>query len=416
MLSLTEARFAILNKITCLPPELIGIDAAVGRVCAAPIHARLNQPPTAVSSMDGYALASAAFHDHQAFKQVATIPAGKPWDGSLDRGQCARIFTGGVIPAGADCVIIQENATKDKDRPAFIYFSDAPTKNQWIRPKAYDFAIGAQILSAGSIIHARDIGVIASANHPWLTVTRQPRVTIMVTGDELVLPGETIQAGKIINSNGLALKAMLEQQGAIVTLLPIIRDDEDHLIAQARHALKACDLLVTTGGASVGDHDLVQSAFQKIGLQLEFSKTAVRPGKPTLFGMFGDVPYIGLPGNPVSVAVGHLLYIMPALLKMQGLGLNQSDEALSQIAFSPALCADSLPKNDQRASFLRARIDGIDDRTNLPLVTAAHEQDSAQQVNMARSDCLIYRPVNAPATAPHQRISILNFPPPLSSF
>lgn len=405
MLSVEEARIRIMAKAHPLGGEICALPQALGRVASRAIKARLTQPPQDVSSMDGYALALDGFSNTRHYKTVAEIPAGRPWSGKLEQGDCARIFTGGFIPAGADCVILQENAIVRPDQS--VRFDDEPKLGQWIRTAGLDFQEGQTLIEAGTILTARHLGVLASANRPFVEVTRYPRVAILATGDELALPGDRLQYGQIINSNSFALAAALELAGALVQILPHTPDDES-AISDAASLIGGSDVVLGTGGASVGKHDLMQQSLLKRGLVPDFWKVAIRPGKPLIFGTLDNIPFFGLPGNPVSVMVCYLIFVWPFIMRLLGVNGEEAD------IHTQARLDEPLAANDSRESYLRARIIGWSE--GLPLVTAFSRQDSSMQATLAEADCLIRCAPFAPALPRHSLVEIIAFPASLKRF
>jgi molybdopterin molybdotransferase len=283
MISVEEARDRILADLHPTPAEIAGLSEAWHRVTAAPVRARLTQPPADVSAMDGYALRGADGSLGATLRVTGAAPAGHPFAGSVGPGEAVRIFTGSVVPSGADAILLQEDATRDGNS---VRVNEAVTAGRHIRRAGQDFAAGDEVVPAGRLLSARDIGLAAAANHPWLSVHRRPRVGILATGDEIAMPGEPIPPGGIVSSNSHALAALARAAGAASTVLPVAQDTREAVAAVA-DSVTGLDMLVTTGGASVGDHDLVIEGLQSRGLQLDFWQIAMRPGKPLLFGRFG---------------------------------------------------------------------------------------------------------------------------------
>ena len=379
MISVDEARTRILERLTSTTAETISVAQAWDRVLAAPVVARLTQPPAAVSAMDGYALRSADGTLGAVLTVIGTAPAGHPFDGVVGPGHAIRIFTGSYVPAGADAILLQEDATRDGDR---VTVNEAVVRDRHIRSKGQDFVAGETLLPAGHRLTARDIGLVAAANHPWVTAHRRPRIFVLATGDEITMPGEPVPAGGIVSSNTHALAALIRSAGGDPVLLPIAPDDPA-AIARVADQLHGADMLVTTGGASVGEHDLVQSALGTRGLELDFWKIAMRPGKPLMHGHLGSTPMLGLPGNPVSSLVCAILFLLPALARLSGLPAGPPRTV-------PARLAVPVKANDHRADFLRGTLaDGF--------VTPFQRQDSALLKALALADALILRAAHAPA-------------------
>jgi molybdopterin molybdotransferase len=384
MLSVDEARSRILADLRATPPETVALAEAWGRVLAAPLAARLTQPPSDVSAMDGYALRAADGELGAIVTVIGTAPAGHPFAGSVGPGQAVRIFTGSVIPDGADAVLIQEDAERDSDR---LTVREAVKPGRHIRRAGQDFSTGQTVIDAPRRLGVRDIGLAAAANHPWLSVHRRPRVAILATGDEIALPGEPIPPGGIVSSNAHALAALVRAGGGEPCVLPIAADTLDAVGAVA-DAMAGMDMLVSTGGASVGDHDLVIAGLKQRGMELDFWKIAMRPGKPLVFGRLGAAPFLGLPGNPVSAIICATLFLLPALARLSG--LPAAAPPVSQgIAGAP------LAANDGRADHLRATLH-TDDAGQL-VATPFPVQDSAMLKRLAHADALILRAPHAPA-------------------
>jgi molybdopterin molybdotransferase len=384
MLSVAEARARILAGLAPLPAEIVALPEAWGRVLAADISARVAVPPANVSSMDGYAVRAADLASPPVtLDLIGAAPAGHPFDGHVGSGQTVRVFTGSVIPAGADAVIAQEDASADGAR---ITLNESARPGKFVRRRGQDFAEGEVLLRAPRKLTARDIGLIAAANHPWVPVRRKPRIAIVATGDEIALPGEPIPAGGLVSSNSHALGALVRAAGGEPVHLGIARDDPDSILRLADAARRA-DLLVTTGGASVGEHDLVRSSLGSRGLALDFWQIAMRPGKPLMSGRVGDLPLLGLPGNPVSSMVCGVIFLAPAIAAMLGL------PAVEPETISVRVVVD-LPANDHRADHLRAQLargpDGV------PEAKPFAVQDSGMLARLAWADALVLRPPQAP--------------------
>ncbi|WP_137178169.1 gephyrin-like molybdotransferase Glp [Roseomonas sp. AR75] len=384
MLALEEARARILAALEPTPAETVALAEGWNRVLARPVPARLTQPPADVSAMDGYALRAADGAEGARLDVIGSAPAGHPFAGAVGPGQAVRIFTGGFVPPGADAILLQEDAEETDGR---VLVKEAVKQGRWVRRKGLDFAAGDTLLPAGRRLTARDIGLAAAGNNPWLTVHRQPRIGILATGDEIALPGEPIPAGGIVSSNAHALSALVRAAGGAPIILPIAPDDRD-AIAAAAAAARACDMLVTTGGASVGEHDLVQQALGPEGFALDFWKIAMRPGKPLIWGRLGRTPVLGLPGNPVSALVCAVQFLVPALAVLSGLPAAPPRTMLVR-AGAP------LAANDKRFDHLRASLSA--DAAGHPVATPYPVQDSSMLATLARAEALILRPPNAAA-------------------
>lgn len=402
MLSVDEARRRILADLRPLPAEIVSILDAWGRVAAVPLMARLNNPPNDISAMDGYAVRSVDTTPGSLLCLTGEAPAGHPFAGTVGPGECVRLFTGSVMPDGADCVLIQENAER---REQLVEVREAVTPARHIRRQGQDFSIGDVLVPAGRRLGARDVGVAAAGNHAWATVHRRPRIALLATGDELALPGEPIPPGGVTNSNTPMLAALVRAAGGDPVLLPLVRDDAE-AIARATDGLAGIDMLVTIGGASVGDYDLVQTALATRGLQVDFWKIAMRPGKPLMHGHIaaGDsrIPVLGLPGNPVSALVCSLLFLIPALQVLSGETVIDPAGGLER---EHASLATPLEANDQRADHLRASLTRA--ASGAFVVTPFSRQDSGMLRRLADCEALILRAPHAPAAAAGTDVEIL---------
>jgi molybdopterin molybdotransferase len=394
MISVEEARGRILDTLQPTPAEVVALAQAWNRVTAVDVVARLTQPPSDVSAMDGYALRASDGALGAALTVIGAAPAGHPFDGRVGSGEAVRLFTGSVVPAGADTILLQEDATRDGNS---VRVNEAVAAGRHIRRAGQDFAAGDVVVPAGRRITARDVGLAAAANHPWLTVHRRPHVAILATGDEIVMPGEPIPPGGIVSSNSHALAALVRAVGGEPMILPIARD-EHAAIGAVADAVAGMDMLVTTGGASVGDHDLVIAALQARGMTLDFWQIAMRPGKPLLFGRLGATPVLGLPGNPVSAMVCAILFLLPALSRLSGL-------PAAPPPVSTAVLGAALKANDHRADHLRATV-STDPRGGI-VVTPFAVQDSAMLRRLAHADALILRAPHAAALAAGAEVGII---------
>ena len=384
LMAVADARQRILADLPAMPSEQVALPDAHGRVLAADVAARVTQPPLAVSAMDGYAVRAADVAKVPAeLKVVGEVPAGGLFEGTVAPGQAVRIFTGAPVPDGADAIVIQEDTARDGDA---VTVNEGVAAGRYVRPAGLDFATGDVLLTAGTVLTARDIGLAAAMNHPWLRVRRRPRVALLATGDEIALPGEELGPTSIVSSNTFALEGLIRAAGGAPLTLGIAPDDRAAIRALAESA-RGADMLVTTGGASVGEHDLVQDALGDIGLELDFWQIAMRPGKPLMFGRLGDVPMLGFPGNPVSSTVCGVLFLKPALAKMLGIGATEP-------VFETAALGVDLGANDRREDYLRARLSRDGDTL---VATPFGRQDSSMFSRMAAADCLVVRPPHAPA-------------------
>ncbi len=398
MISVETALERIRAGFGPLPAETVGLGEALGRVLAEDLNARRTQPPFAVSAMDGWAVRSAdAATLPVTLTRIGAVPAGGRFQRWVGPGETVRIFTGAPLPDGADAVILQEDADLAGDE---VTFREAARPGRHVRPEGIDFAEGQTLLSAGTRLGARQIALAAAMNRPWLQVHRRPIVAILATGDELALPGEPIGPNQIVASNGLALAALIAAVGGVPIDLGIAPDEAEAIAARAAGA-RGADLLITIGGASVGDHDLVQPALARLGLKVDFWKIAMRPGKPLMFGRLGAVPVLGLPGNPVSALVCGMLFALPALQVLQGL------PGTGLIA-EPARLATPLDANGARQDYVRANLTREPDGWR---ATPLPRQDSSVLSTLAGADGLILRPPDAPASGVGDIVSVLPFPP-----
>ena len=395
MLSVGEARQRILERLQPLGAEIVPLTDAWGRVAAVPLRARLDNPPADLSAMDGYAVRGADTASGRRLRVVGSAPAGHPFEGGMGPGDCVRLYTGSVMPAGSDSVLIQENATRSGD----VVMVDEPVAaGRHIRGRGQDFSVGDELVPAGRRLGARDVGIAAAGNHAWATVHRQPRIAVLATGDELALPGEAIPRGGVVNSNTPMLSALIRAGGGVPVLLPPVRDDVS-AIAAAVGALRGVDMLVTLGGASVGDYDLVQQGLAVHGLELDFWKIAMRPGKPLMHGHVGQgTPVLGLPGNPVSALVCALLFLVPALQRLSG-------EPASGPERERAILGAPLGLNDIRADHLRASLVRLPDGQLEARPFA--RQDSGMLRRLAASEALVLRAPHAPAAAAGEAVEIV---------
>lgn len=399
LMPVAEAYAAVLKDAAALPEETVALHDAFHRILSRDISALRTQPPVALSAMDGYAVRAADSVPGAQLKVIGEVAAGRPFDQSIGAGQAARIFTGGVIPGGADAVVIQEDTTRDGE---LVIVNEAITAGKNIRPAGIDFREGDMLLPRGSLLNDRALALAAGMNHPQLPVHRRPKVAILATGDELVAPGTIPGPGQIVYSNVFALAALARSEGADVIELGIARDTLDDTSSGIRRARDlGADVLLTTGGASVGDHDLVQAALRAEGFEMAFWKIALRPGKPMMNGRLGSMRVLGLPGNPVSSYVCAFLFLVPLIRALSG--RTSIDHPLEH-----ALLGRELPANDKRQDYLRARL--APGSNGVPVATSVGAQDSSLVANLAASDALIVRPPFAPAAPAGSPCTILRLP------
>ena len=398
LLSIAEALARVLEHAAPLQAEEVPLSDAAGLVLAYPLKARRTQPPADVSAMDGYAVRAADVASAPArLKIIGEIAAGQPFAQRVGPGEAARIFTGGVVPAGADTIVIQEHTKREGDHVAVAKPSP---KRRHIRVRGLDFTAGDALLAAGHRLTARDLALAAGMNHPLVPVHRRPKIALFATGDELVPPGTEPAPGQIVSSNNYAIGALARAEGADVADLGIVADRLDDTIAAVRRAREGGpDVLVTSGGASVGDYDLVQKAFTAEGMTLSFWRLALRPGRPLMYGRLGATHVLGVPGNPVSAFVCGFLFLVPLIRRLAG----RSD--LTRPAESALLGCD-LPENDERADYLRATLAGSPQG---PVATPFPIQDSSMMAPLAKADCLVIREPFEPATKAGSRCAIVKF-------
>jgi molybdopterin molybdotransferase len=387
-MSVAEALHQVLAAAKPLPTASVALNDALGLVLADDLTALRTQPPAAVSAMDGYAVrADDVAQAAATLTVIGEVAAGHPFDGAVGVGQAARIFTGGVMPEGSDTVVIQELATRDGGK---VTFQKPTAKGRNVRNAGIDFTKGQVLLAKGRRLTDRDLMLAAAMNHPELNVHRRPKVAVLGTGDELVAPGSTPGPGEIVYSNGFALMALIRSEGAEVVDLGIARDRVEDIAAAVRRARDSgADVLVTSGGASVGEHDLVQKALAAEGLDLSFWRVALRPGRPMMHGKVGAMQVLGLPGNPVSSYVCAYLFLVPLLRTLMG----RADVARESV---PARLGRDMPENDERTDYLRATLEPGSDG---PIATPLPSQDSSLMAPLARADCLLIREPHAPFAA-----------------
>ena len=386
LMPVAEALERVLAGAQPLPAEPVALREALGRVLTQDLAARRTQPPEAVSAMDGYALrAEDIAQAPVTLKVIGEVAAGHPFEGGIGPGQAARIFTGGVMPAGSDTVVIQESARREGDR---LTIDKTSSKGRHVRPQGIDFTQGAVLLRQGRRLTGRDLMLAAAMNYARLSVHRRPKVAVLGTGDELIVPGGEPKFGEIVYSNGFALLALAESEGAEVLDLGIARDRIEDIAGAVRRARDwSADILVSSGGASVGEHDLVQKALASEGLDLSFWRVALRPGRPMMHGRLGAMQVLGVPGNPVSSYVCAFLFLVPLIRRLAGRDDVQS-------APEAARLGRDLPQNDERADYLRATLTPGRDG---PIATPLPIQDSSLMASLAKADCLVIREPHAPA-------------------
>jgi molybdopterin molybdotransferase len=392
MISVDEAVQRVTHGFAALPAETVALTDALGRVLARDAAATLDHPPAPMSAMDGYAVRTDDARIGAELAVIGEAPAGRPFAGRVGAGQAVRIFTGGVVPEGADAVVIQEDAVAhDK----LVRIKEAPARGANVRERGLDFRTGDVLLERGRRISSRDVALLAAGDFAQVEVTRKPRVAIIATGDELTRPGEPRAPGGIVASSTYAIQAMVRDWGGDAVDLGIVPDRAEEF-ARLPAQTRGMDLIVTLGGASVGDHDLIQSALKPHGFTLDFWKIAMRPGKPLIFGRLNTTPLIGLPGNPVSAMVCAILFVRPALSAMLG--------APYASPVRTARLASTLKANGKRQDYVRARLS-----VSNGVLTAEpfRLQDSSMQKVFARAEALIIRRIDAPPAAEGDQVEVL---------
>jgi len=396
MISVDEALDRIFTRIPTPLPETVPLGRAHKRVLARPLVAQHTQPPFDASAMDGYAVRAADVAPGRPLFLAGTSQAGARFTGMMQRGECVRIFTGAPLPIGADAVIMQEDSTARGNQ---VTFEKAPPPGRSVRRKGFDFVAGTELLPAGVPLTPAMLNLAAAANHAELTVTKRPRLAILATGDELVPPGSELGADQIVASNSYGLTPLLAPYAEKVVDLGIVPDDKRQLETALLGAFDyGVEVLITTGGASVGERDYVQEVLRDLGVALDFWKILMRPGKPLMFGTRGKTLVFGLPGNPVSAFVTATVLVRPALRLMTG----HTDP------FWPFLgvpLAADLPPNGERRHFVRGRL-SRNEIGFLEVVPIA-EIDSNHSTSLAAADALIVQPENDPGKGPGEIVEII---------
>ena len=387
MISVEEAVARIVSAFQPLDGERIALEVAAGRTLAIDACAKCDQPPFAVSMMDGYAVRSA---DPNPRRVIGSAPAGHPFAGKVGPGEAVRLFTGSVVPEGADAVMAQEDAQRDGDE---VRFTETPRPGKFVRARGLDFLAGSVLAQKGKRLSPRDLALLAAGDLAEVEVRCRPIIFFAATGDELSRPGEPRKPGGVVASSVYGLKPLIEQWGGDARDLGILPDKTEAIASLAR---EKCDLLVTLGGASVGDHDLVQSALGSQGFALDFWKIAMRPGKPLVFGRLGETPLLGLPGNPVSTLVCALLFLRPAIAAMLG---RMEDMPLQSACLSGELAA-----NDSRQDYIRATCEW---RDGLLWARPFPTQDSSMLKIFNHAQALIVRKPRAPALPDGANVEIV---------
>ena len=396
LLSVAEALERVTRGLAPLETERVALDRASGRVLAEDLAALLTQPPFDASAMDGYAVRTEDVAALPAtLKLVGQAAAGAGFRGRVGPGQAVRIFTGAPVPAGADTIVIQEHAEEASGVVTVKEAADGPH----IRPRGQDFTEGEVLLTAGTRLGPRELMLAAAMNHAELPVRRKPKVAILATGDEVVPPGSELAPDEIVSSIPLAVAALVESHGGEALSLGIAKDKLESIVTLAR-AGKVADILLTIGGASVGERDLVAAALKSEGLKLDFWKIAMRPGKPMLYGRMGEQRVLGVPGNPVSALICAHIFLLPMMARMLGLAEHARPEPA-------AVLGEAIEANGVREHYMRARSEWKEDGTRI--VRPLPSQDSSLVAALVRADCLIVRAPHAPALPKGARVRIVPF-------
>lgn len=397
LIPIEEALERLLSGVEPRKTEYLPLLQAGGRVLAEDVSATRTQPPFSASAMDGYAVKAAdTANPDQPLKVIGEIAAGHNFSGTLQSGEALRIFTGAPVPEGADAILMQENARREGDN---LFCNESVETGKFVRPAGLDFKQGDILLKQGRKLDFRELALAGAMNHATLPVRKKPLIAILANGDELVEPGETPGPNQIIASNQVGIAEFVREHGGEPMMLGIAPDDTAEITARVKQAIDAkADILVTLGGASVGDHDLIQGVLGEQGMELGFWRIAMRPGKPLMAGSLGPMKVLGLPGNPVSSLVCALLFLKPLLAAM--LGHAEDATQLSQ-----AILTADLPANDLRQDYLRASLSVAED--GQMQATPFGKQDSSMLALLTKAEALIVRPPHAPAAQAGERVKIV---------
>ncbi|MGJ8528269.1 molybdopterin molybdotransferase MoeA [Maritalea sp.] len=398
LLPVADALKIIVDAITPLADDLVPLAKANGRILAQDVIATFDQPPFDGSAMDGYALSSDDGAKGNKLQMVGVSAAGEAFTGTLKAGQCTRIYTGAPMPKGADCVIMQEKITSDGDQ---VILDDDVVAGQNVRNKGNDFASGDALLRSGTKLSPFHLALAAAANHAQLPLRNSPTLTLVATGDELVPPGSTLKKDQIIASNGVGLTPLFVQFGATVKDGGIIKDDRDTLKAELKRLLdEEPDILVTTGGASVGDRDYVKEVLEELGVELSFWRIAVRPGKPLMFGTIGKTTIFGLPGNPVSALVTGTVFVVPAIKAKLG---QDPSHKIVKLPLHGNMSANGPRQHYRRAKLIISENGSLSVDPNM-------QSDSAHLTSLAQSDCFVVQPPLCAGKGEGEMVDVLLMP------
>ncbi len=397
MICVNQAIKLLADNVTLTKAEALPLKHCLGRVLAEDVISRVSHPPVDVSSMDGYAIKAAdTAKPPVILNLIGESQAGSRFDQTIQTGETVRVFTGAPLPKGADAVEMQENA---REHGEGIEINNSVSANTFVRTAGMDFNAGDVMIKTGTVLNARHVGLAAAMNQSTLSVRKKPQVAILATGNEVTLPGADIAPSQIITSNSFALHAYVIAMGGEPIDLGIAGDTLEELDSSIEKAIPS-DILVTIGGISVGDYDLVKQALSKKGLKQIFHKVAMRPGKPTLFGKIDNLSILCMPGNPVSAGVCSILFLKKALFTMLGIKTNNEPA-------QTAILGVDMVENDLRQDYVRARlkINEAGERIALPF----SKQDSAMLAHFTEADCLIIRSPHAPLTRAGEHVKILLF-------
>jgi len=409
-LSVEEAGLRLLDKVERLDEEVVALELAHNRIISKDIVATMSQPPFPASAMDGYCVRADDFSNGisfdtargiYCFQNVGTSRAGHPFEGAIEPGETVRIFTGAEVPEPCDAIILQEDCTRTDD--GTIEVKEGVASGTFVRPLGYDFSSGEVLIERGTKLNYRHLALLASMNLAEVCVVRLPRIAILATGDELVVPGQTLGPGQIVSSVPFGLRALIENAGGQAHMLGIAQDNLSSLAERIERAQNfengaGFDVLITIGGASVGDHDLVQQALSDAGMILDFWKIAMRPGKPLMVGSLGKQRVVGLPGNPVSAMICGSIFVVPLIKTM--LGLADVHPLLFKMNLQTPIRA-----NGPRQHYMRAIMPV--EESAYRHVMAIEDQDSSLQARFSRANALIVRPPHASAAQAGDEVDVI---------